>query len=89
MTAIIPSIRDERDNAVQVTTYDAHCALVRAVIARAYWDSLGRIGMSSYKTEERRYAIMRDGSLFFKDGRCRHFLELIDCDPDKLGALGL
>jgi len=34
-------------------------------------------------------AIIRDGGAFFKDGRCRHFLELIDCDPEKLGALGL
>jgi len=59
---------------------DPHRTLIRAMIARAYWDSIGRVGTSSYKTDARRVEIMRDARAFFKDGRFEHWVECLGCD---------
>ena len=76
------------DDNLRLTKVDPYHALVRAIIARAYWDSIGRVGTAGM-TEGRRYMVMQDAIEFFKDGRCLHLVECIGCDPELLGALGL
>ena len=77
------------DDNLRLTPVDGYHALVRAVIARAYWDSLGKVGTSNSMTDRRKYVVMLDGQEFFRDGRCLHLLESIGVDPELMGALGI
>ena len=77
------------DDNLRLTPADPYRELVRAIIKRAYWDSLGKTGNSGHKTDEERYRIMQDARRFFQDGRCHHWLECLDVDPEKVGMLGL
>ena len=77
------------DDNLKLTPVDGHHALIRAVISRAFWDAQGRVGTTSNLTDRRRYEIMCEARAFFEDGRCRHLVESIGCDPALLGALGL
>ena len=77
------------DDNLRLTPVDGYHAPIRAIVARAYWDSVGRVGTASNLTDRRRYEIMVDARLFFEDGRCKHLVESIGCDPSLLGALGL
>ena len=74
------------DDNLRLSLIDPYHALVRAIIKRAYWDSVGRVGGS--KTRNEHYRIMQDASRFFSDGRCLHLVECLGCDPEKLGGLG-
>ena len=79
----------DADTDLKLSEADPYYALVRAVIARAFWDAQGNIGTSSYKAEEVKAAIIQDAIAFFNDGWCLHFVELLGCDVDKLDRLGI
>ena len=77
------------DENLRLSEVDPIHALVRAIVARAFWDSIGRVGTSGAMTPSRRVSIMLDAQRFFKDGRCQHLVESIGCDVEKLGSLGI
>ena len=78
------------DNAYYSLTLADPCReLVRAVIRRAYWDSVGRVGYCNHKGLKQQHEIMQDARAFFKDGRCCHWLEHLGINPADMSALGL
>ena len=77
------------DDNLRLTPVDCCHALIRAIIARAFWDAQGRVGTASNLTDRRRYEIMVEAREFFEGRWCLHLVESIGCDPKLLGALGL
>ena len=67
----------DADDDLKLGEADGYYDLVRAMIARAYQDSVGNTGTSGNLTLEARQRWTMDGIAFFKDNRCKHWCQLL------------
>jgi len=71
------------DDDLRLTQADPYCALVRAIIVRAFRDSCGRIGTEMRAMDsELRVGCITDAIHFFNDGRFAHWCELLGANPE-------
>ena len=78
----------DADDNLHLTEVDGYFRLVEAMIARAYQDSVGNVGMNGNPPLEMQYKWTMDGLAFFRDGRCRHWCEHLGITDFELLNLG-
>ena len=76
------------DDDLKLSEADGYYDLVRAMIARAYQDSVGNTGASGNLTLEARQRWTMDAIAFFKDNRCKHWCQLLGIADYELLGLG-
>ena len=70
------------DDDLRLQVNEPFCTLARAMISRAFRDSIGKTGVEHASRGDKRYLIMADAAEFFKDGRFEFWCDLLGVNYD-------
>ena len=78
----MPSGQDasEARRIIYRTPYESYCAIVAAVIVRAYDDARGKVEKEP-ENKQQRIDIIQDAAQYFNDDRYEWHMELLGRDP--------
>ena len=65
---------------IYYTPYDSYCAIIAAVIVRAYEDARGHVEQEP-ENKQKRVDIILDAAQYFNDDRYEWHMELLGRDP--------
>ena len=73
----------QNDN-LRLNESEPFCNLARAMIKRAFMDSVGKVGVEHASRGDKKFLIIKDAQTFMSGPGFRHWCELLGANPDDM-----
>ena len=72
------------DDDLKLQEHEPYCDLARAMLKRAFRDSIGKTGVEHASRGDKRFLIISDAQAFMAGPGFRHWCELLGVNPDDM-----